>query len=237
MSNALAWIRKSKGDDDAIGLQQQRQQVAARADELADDVTTLDLGIQTGFSTLSRTDGDMLDDHPEVQTTIDDLRAGEYDHLVALDDRRICRDGYLEVIKHACTAGDCTIEYVRDIATDDLTHDIKRRVDRDTKEAEIEKSRAAVRERQARGYDHGRPKFGMEYDADGHYQVPGEDFSRVVAILEARAEGATFETIAESVGVATSTAHKVVDREAWYRDRAGERLADVEPVRTEEIET
>jgi len=43
MSSALAWVRKSKGDDSDIGLQEQRDVVGALADELADDVVTLDL--------------------------------------------------------------------------------------------------------------------------------------------------------------------------------------------------
>jgi len=224
MSNALAWIRKSKGDDDAIGLQQQRQQVATLADELADDVTTLDLGIQTGFSSLTRDGDGLLDDHPGVEAELSNLRAGEYDYLVALDDRRVCRDGYLEVIKHAATEGGCAIEYVRDVATDDLTHDIKRRVDRDTKETEIEKSRQAIQERQERGFDHGRPKFGMEYDDAGEYQVPGEDFEKVLDILEKRADGASYSEIVEATGVSRSTVHKVVNRRQWYEARAGSKL-------------
>ena len=224
MSNALAWIRKSKGDDDAIGLQQQRQQVATLAAELADDVTSLDLGIQTGFSSLTRDGDGLLDDHADVEAELSNLRAGEYDYLVAYDDTRICRDGFFEVIRHACEAGDTTIAYVADVETDALAHDIKRRVERDTKEDEIEKSRQAIQERQERGFDHGRPKFGMEYDDAGQYQVPGEDFDLVVDILEKRADGASYSEIAGATGVSRSTVHKVVNRRQWYEARAGSKL-------------
>ena len=50
MSKALAWIRKSKSDDDDIGLE-----------------------------------------------------AGESSHLVAWDDRRICRDEYFFVVQYTAT--------------------------------------------------------------------------------------------------------------------------------------
>lgn len=223
MIKALAWIRKSKGSDDDIGLTDQRHGVTRLAYTLTGswtNVDVLDLGVHTGFSTLSRNEDDMLDDNPRVEVALAELRAGAYDYLVALDDRRVCRDGYFEVIKHAAVSGDAEIVYVRDVAEDDLTHDIKRRVERDTKEEEIEKSRQAIRARQERGYDHGRPKFGMTYDDAGHYQVPGENFATVEEILERRENGETFAAIAEAVDEAESTVRNVVDREEWYRERA-----------------
>jgi len=227
MTKALAWVRKSKGDDDDIGLQTQRSEVFGHADELAAAVERVDLGVHTGFSTLSRDDDGMLDDHPEVAAVVDALRAGEYDYLVALDDRRICRDGYLQVIQHAATAGDCVIRYVRDVADDDLTHDIKRRVERDTKEEEIEKSKAAIAEKQRRGHDLGPPKFGMEYGPDSNYQVPGENFDDVVAIFERRADGDSLSEIADATDTPRGTVYNVLNRKAWYRDRAGERMPEV----------
>ena len=53
MSKALAWIRKSKGNDDDVGLEDQRENVPALAAELADEVEKLDLGVQTGFSSMT----------------------------------------------------------------------------------------------------------------------------------------------------------------------------------------
>ncbi|WP_144901382.1 serine integrase family protein [Halobellus captivus] len=219
MSRALAWIRKSKGSDDDIGLQEQRDAVHQLAAEVADEVETLDLGVQTGFSSLTR-DGDaelLLDEHPQVQDTVERLREGTYDYVVAWDDNRISRDGYFEVIRHA--AGDADFVYVGDVAEDDLTHDLKRRIERDTKEDEIEKSIRAIEERKERGYDHGRPKFGMTYDEQGHYQVPGEDFGKVREILRRRDRGETYAKINDDVGVSESTARNVVGRRHWYSAR------------------
>ena len=55
MSKALAWIRKSKGDESDVGLEGQRELVPALANEVADEVEVLDLGIHTGFSTMATT--------------------------------------------------------------------------------------------------------------------------------------------------------------------------------------
>ena len=38
MSKALAWIRKSKGDDSDVGLEEQRELVQALADDIANEV-------------------------------------------------------------------------------------------------------------------------------------------------------------------------------------------------------
>lgn len=222
MSSALEWIRKSKGSDDDIGLQEQRDRVNTLADELAEESEAVDLGIQTGFSTLSRDSdaGQLLDEHPEVLAAVDRLREGTYDYLVAFDDRRICRDGYLEVIRHAARSGGAEIVYVADVVEDDLTHDIKRRIERDTKEEEIDKSIQAIEARKERGYDHGRPKFGMTYDEHGHYQVPGEEFDKVREIFRRRADGQSFATISEAIDVPASTARAVTDRREWYEARS-----------------
>lgn len=230
MTKALAWIRKSKGRDDDIGLEEQREVVHELADELADETVPLDLGVQTGFSSMTRdSDHDqLLDEVPEVLDAIEQLEAGEYDYLVALDDRRICRDEYLSIIQYAANQGDCELTYVADVAEDDLAYDIHRRVERETKEEEIRKSQAALDRREEKGYDHGRPRFGMEYDKDGRYQVPGENFGKVLKILRMHSKGATFPEISDEVGVSTSTAHRVVDRREWYikRDKLGEDLTD-----------
>jgi len=220
MSKALAWIRKSKGDESDIGLKEQRELVQTLANDVSDEIEVLDLGIHTGFSTMTRDDpAGLLDQNESVQKHVNELQAGQYSHLVALDDRRICRDEYFSVIQYAATQGDAEIVYVGDVNEDDLTFDLKRRIERDTKEEEIEKSRRAIERRKEQGYDHGRPRFGMTYDADGHYQVPGEEFNTVLKIFQLDNAGDSRREIADTVGVPTSTVQNVLDRREWYTER------------------
>jgi hypothetical protein len=221
MSRALAWIRKSKGSDDDIGLEMQRSDVPALAEDLAEEVDILDLGVHTGFSTLSRDDEGMLDDHEDVQAAVDELRAGKYDFLVAVDDRRICRDDYLSIIEYACVQGDCEIVFVSDdVADDDLAYDIHRRVERETKEEEIRKSKAAIRERQERGMWQGAAPVGLQFDENGEYLVPDDDFEDVMAVFE-RVDEETYGEIASDLGVGKGTVSRIVDRgREFYESRA-----------------
>ena len=220
MSKALAWVRKSKGDESDVGLGEQRELVRSLANDVADDVELLDLGVHTGFSTMTRDDpAGLLDQNERVQERIAELEAGEYSYLVAWDDRRICRDEYFSVIQYAATQGDAELVYVGDVNEDDLTFDLKRRIERDTKEEEIEKSQRAIERRKEQGYDHGRPRFGMTYDADGHYQVPGENFDVVLDIFRHNRNGKSRRGISEVVEVPLGTVQNVLDRRDWYRER------------------
>ncbi|EMA64660.1 resolvase domain protein [Halorubrum lipolyticum DSM 21995] len=225
MSKALAWIRKSKGDDDDVGLEDQRELVRSLAEEVADEVEVLDIGIHTGFSSMTRDDpAGLLDQNERVQECVGELEAGEYSHLVAWDDRRICRDEYFSVVQYAATQGDAEIVYVGDVNEDDLTFDLKRRIERDTKEEEIEKSRRAIDRRKEQGYDHGRPRFGMTYDDAGHYQVPGEDFDTVLEIFRHDRNGKSRREIAEEVEIPLGTVQNVLDCRDWYVER--EKIAE-----------
>lgn len=221
MSRALAWIRKSKGSDDDIGLELQREQVQSLADQLADEVDVLDLGIQTGFSTLSRTDGQMLDDRQDVQDTVEDIEAGEYDLLVAYDDRRISRDNYFSRIEHACVRGGCELVFVSDdVQEDDLAYDIHRRVERETKQEEIRKAKAAVEERQQRGMWQGASPVGLTFDENGEYLVPDENFEDVLEVFD-RVDDETYGEIAADLGVGKGTVSRIVERgREFYESRA-----------------
>ena len=220
MSKALAWIRKSKGDDDDIGLEDQRELVRRLAEDIADHVEVLDLGIHTGFSSMTRDDpAGLLDQNERVQDCVGRLEAGEYSHLVAWDDRRICRDEYFSVIQYAATQGDAEIVYVGEVNEDDLTFDLKRRIERDTKEEEIKKSRRAIKRRKERGYDHGRPRFGMTYDDAGHYQVPSDEYDTVLEIFQLDSAGESRREIADTVDVPVATIQNVLNRREWYLAR------------------
>lgn len=84
---------------------------------------------------------------------------------------------------------------------------------------EIEKSIQSVNERLNRGYDHGPPRFGMEYRPDGKYQQPADDFDRVREIWSLRERGKSYHEIAESLGISSKTAYNVVNNREWYERR------------------
>jgi len=221
MTTALAWIRKSKGSDDDIGLQQQRRQVKALANEIADDVDVLDLGVHTGFSSMSRDSGVVLDDLPEVQQAVQDLENGSYDYVVGLDDRRIARDGYMSVIEYAATQGGAEFRYVRDVQRDDLSYDLHRRVERHTKEEEISKSREAIEERIKRGMWQGRPPYGLQFDDNGEYLVPGDKYETVMEIFEAFENGSSLSELSRELELSKGTIHNIKERgREFYEERA-----------------
>jgi len=222
MSKALAWIRKSKGDEKDIGLQEQRREVFTLAEEFADDIDKLDLGVQTGFSTLSRDGDDLLDEQKEVKNAVHSIREGEYDYLVAYDDTRVARDGYYKVIRHACAQGDTETVYVADIEEDDMGHGVRREVEKHVKQDEIQKARQAIAERKERGYDHGRPPFGFEYDDEGKHWVQNENFETAKNIIHARekSDPDTYDEIAERTGVSHGTISRILDRKEMYTEKA-----------------
>lgn len=219
MSRALAWIRKSKGSDDDIGLEQQRRDVTAAAEDLAGAVDSLDLGVQTGFSRLSRDDDSgLLDQHPDVQDAVEQLQAGRYDVLVAYDDRRVCRDGYLKVIEHACVVGNCDIVFVSDdVETDDLAYDIHRRVERKTKEEEIAKSKKAIEERQEQGCYQGRPPAGLRFADDKCHLERSDRWDDVMAVFDGLDAGETYSTIEDRTEFSPPAISRMADRgREWY---------------------
>ncbi len=218
MSKALAWIRKSKGSDDDIGLEDQREKVKALADELATTREDLDLGVQSGFSTMSRNDDSgLLDQNERVTDTVERIRDGEYDYLAAWDDRRVCRDEYFAVIEYAANQGGCEIVYFADVDDDDLTFDLKRRIERDTKEEEIRKAKRAIKVKKELGDDLGRPRFGYTYNSSKTEQLPDEDdFERALRVIQLREDGETYATISNKTGVSEGTISNILDRRDEY---------------------
>ncbi|CCQ32221.1 Resolvase domain protein [Halorhabdus tiamatea SARL4B] len=228
MKRALAWIRKSKGSDDDVGLELQREEVHALAEELGDEVDTLDLGVQTGFSTLTR-DPDAsttwIDQHLDVQDTVEELRSGAYDVLVAFDDRRVARDEYFSVIEHAAVQGGCDVAFVSDdVETDDLAFDIQRRVERKTKDEEIKKSKAAVKEKQENGHFHGTVPFGLAFTADKmHLEKHPVEWDQLLDAIERRENGETLASIADDIGTSAPTVSRMTNRGVeWYEEKLRE---------------
>lgn len=226
-TTALAWIRKSKGSDDDIGLELQRDDVLGLAEDIADDVDRLDLGVQTGFSTLTRDDDTgLLDQVPAVTDAVERLREGAYDYVVAFDDRRVARDEYFSVVEHAMVQGDAEFVFVSDdVERDDLAFDIQRRVERKTKEEEIAKSRAAVRSRVENGCWQGRTPYGLQFAADGcHLEKHADEWGVVEDVLErVNEDGESKSSVARDVSASRSTVSRIADRgRRWYTQRLEE---------------
>lgn len=225
MTRAAAFIRKSQGDEDDVSLTLQRDRVTALADDLADDVDTIDLGVHTGFSVHMRPNAEeRIDNNPDVLTLLEDLRAGEYDYLCAWDDTRLARDQFFWELKRAAIVGGCELAFVEESPEDELTFRVQRAVESDVKRREIQKSRAALEERENQGHDQGRPPFGLTYDDNGERWVPdresenGErsDFQKALDVVKARENGLSWRDVAAETGVHKDTARNIWDRRDRY---------------------
>ena len=223
MSNALAGVRKSKGSEDDIGLEEKREEVYSLAEELDPEFQKLDLGVQTGFSTMSRDDTGLLDQHPRVQDAVESIEAGTYDYLVAYDDRRICRDDYLAVTEYAAKRGGCEFVYVGDVQEDDLAHDIHRRVERETKEEEIRKAKAAIRRRQDKGYHQGRPPFGTQFDQNGVHLIRDPvEWETLVDVFTELEDGTPYRAIESDLGVSKATISRINSQGREFYEQYGQ---------------
>lgn len=220
MSSAIAFIRKSQGGDDDVSLTIQRERVPALADDLAENVETIDLGIHTGFSVHMKSGNeDRIDAHPQVQQLLTDLRTGKYEYLVAWDDTRLARDQFFWELKRATIIGECEIRYVESPPNDELTFRVQRAVESDVKRREIQKSQEALDTREERGDDHGRPPFGLQYDDDGRQWVPDREsgeFTIALEVIQLRESGTSWRKIADETDVSRSTARGIYDRRERY---------------------
>ncbi|MFC7251089.1 resolvase [Halomicroarcula sp. GCM10025324] len=226
-AKALTWIRKSKGTESDIGLEQQRESVQAVAEELAGTVETLDLGVQTGFSTLTRDEDakQLLDEREDVQAAVEDLRNGGFDLIVAYDDRRVARDEYFSVIEHACVQGDVEMVFVSDdVEENSLAFDLQRRIERKTKEEEIKKSKAAIRERRENGCYQGTVPFGLTFAADKcHLERHDHEWDIVEEVIERRENGESVRAVMDTTGVPATTVSRIANRGVeWYEEKLQE---------------
>jgi len=213
--NVLAWIRKSEGSDDDIGLKQQRRAVKQLAREYDEDFDTLDLGVQTGFSSMTRDDDQgPLDQREDVQRALERIRNGQYDIVAAYDDTRVCRDEFLQVITYALQQGNASFDFVTDVPEDSLTRDVQRAVSKRAKQEEIQKAKAAIQERMEQGYYQGGPPTGMEFQ-NGQL-VKSDEFETVERVLSLRDEGLSYGDIADDVELPKSTVYNIVQRRDTY---------------------
>lgn len=220
MSEAIGYSRLSQESDTSIKRQKQniRNYCEEKGLELVD---ILNDGQQSsGF------DGD----RPKYQQLIERVRAGEPDVVVLNDKRRIARDvdEVMRLVPDFREAG-VELHTVRDgplDLEDPLTAAIEivsAAAAHEEKMEEIEKSIEAIREKEKRGDDLGRPRFGMTYDdSTPPRQVPGDNFDTVLKILRLESKGLSYQEISDVAGVSSSTAHRVVKRRQWYVSRSQE---------------
>jgi DNA invertase Pin-like site-specific DNA recombinase len=221
MTDAAGYSRLSQESDTSIARQQRHIREYCEENDLT-LLTIHDDGEQaSGFDA----------DRSAYQTLRERIQAGELDAVVVNDKRRLARD-IDEVMRLVplLRSTDTELHTHRDGRLD-LSDPMRAAIEilmaaaaHEEKMAEIEKSIEAIEEKQERGDDLGRPRFGMRYSADGRRQVPGENFDVVLDILTLRNRGLTYEEIRERTGVALGTISNVLDRREWYVER--ERLAE-----------
>ena len=217
MTDTLGYTRLSQKSDISIRRQKEliREYCANRGFELA---AIYDDGQRSsGFD----------DDRPAYNEMMERVRAGEADAVVVRDRTRLGRDKHLRM-EHFARMARLGVELhtVEDghVDPEDPTALLREAMyaqqHDESKREEIKKSKDETARRLENGYDHGRPRFGMTYDDEGKFQVPGEDFDIVLDVLRAHSTGKTYREIEEEIGVSRSTAQKVVARREWYVERS-----------------
>lgn len=217
MSRAIGYTRLSQESDTSIDRQKRkiRDYCDDRGLELLE---ILDDGQRTsGFET----------DRAGYQEVKARIRDGTVGAVVVHDKTRIGRDfdermrfvldlREYDAELHSARRGPVDLSNPTDAAVESI-HAAK---DDEGKREEIEKAKEAVEERLEAGYDHGRPRFGMTYDGDGRYQVPGDDFDSVEDIFRLRDEGKTLAEIGAEVDTSVATVSRVLKRRDWYEERS-----------------
>jgi len=226
MPDAWGYVRLSQtGRDGTIDGQKETIREYVRDRDDLQLVTTLNDGTGTsGFDC----------DREKYTLLKEKIRDGSVDAVVVRDRDRLARD-FDERLRLLLLFREADVEYhaveeggrigLEDETTAGLEA-IKAAMSHESKKAEIVRSKEVTEDRIESGYDHGRPRFGMTYDEEGQYQVPGEDFDQVREIFLRRDRGETYAEISEGVGVAESTVQNVVDRREWYEKRSEIKLTE-----------
>lgn len=217
MTDAAGYTRLSQQSD--LSIPRQKENIREYCDE-------------NGFSLI-----DIFDDgeessgfdseRPAYQTLLDEVRDEQVGLVVLNDKRRIARDvdEVMRLVPDFREAG-VELHTVRGgkLEIDDplraAIEIVSAAAAHEEKMEEIEKSIQSIREKQERGDDLGRPRFGMEYDdSSPPKQVPGYRFEYVVTILEMRDQGESYLAIADELDISKSQVYRVVQRREWYDER------------------
>lgn len=221
MTDAIGYTRLSQESDRSIDAQKANIREYASANDFELFEIYDDGERASGFETESR---------EEYQRVRDRVADGTVTAVIVNDKRRLsrgfdetmrlildCRQSGVEI--HTYMDGQLDLEDPVGVAIEL----VQAASEAKAKKKEIERARDAVNERLERGDDHGPPRTGMEYGPDGRQQQPGDDFEKVVKVLQL-AEDHTYEEIQRKTGVPTSTANRIVQHREWYEERAGREL-------------
>ena len=216
MSKAVGYIRLSQ---DGMSLERQQRDIENYAD----------LG---GFNLVKvynegKHASGFDEDRPEYQAMLEDVDDGGVDVVIVPNLSRLSRDRKhrLQLLLDLDRADvDLhSVELGRAVDLDDdwelVQQSIRATTDDVEKRKEIERSKRATKERIENGFDHGRPPYGLEFDENGEYWVPNNNFVDVLEIFRFREQGKTYEWIAGEVGVPTSTAARIEQNREVYQKR------------------
>ena len=211
---AIGYIRLSQ---DGKSLERQRGDVEDYAEEQGFDLVEVynEGKHASGFD----------EDRPEYQSLLDHIGRGDISGVVVPNLSRLSRDRKerLRLILDLDAAGVQlhSFELGRAVDLDDdwelVQQSIRATTDDVEKRKEIERAKRATEERLGNGYDHGRPPFGLQYDEDGHYWIPGERIDDALSVIRLRKDGLSWRQVAEETGVNKDTARRVWDRRERYQ--------------------
>jgi DNA invertase Pin-like site-specific DNA recombinase len=217
MTTALGYTRLSQQSDTSIANQQANIRAYAETHGLTLAEVLSDGEQSSGFDT---------DELEAYHSLVERVRHGGIGAVIVNDKRRLVRDEN-EVMRLIADlrSNDVTL-HTHQSGQVDLSEPINAAIEilraataAEEKRKEIERSKEAIQKKQARGDDLGRPRFGMEYSADGRRQVPGDEFGTVLEVLKLEREGSTYDEIAETTGVPLGTVSRIINRREWYVER------------------
>jgi len=187
------------------------------------------LNLQTTRNEGDKTSG-FNSDRREYQLLREKIRAGDIDAVAVRDRARLARDfdDRLELLTEL-RSNDVELHVTEDGGKANVA-DVQSAgiecllamMDHVKKKIEIERSKQAVAERLENGYYQGKPPYGLEFDDDGQYLVPGVDFEHVLTIFQLRDDGMSYNKIAKEVPVSSSTVSNICDRREMYAEYAAE---------------
>jgi len=211
---AVGYTRVSQDSDTSIS--DQKREIRDLADEQG-------LNLHHIYNDGERSSGfnNNRPEYLEMQTALED---GEASILIVRDRDRLSRDKrersmlFYDLDEWAVELWTTAEGEPVDFDDDEtwLIEMIRGYMDDVQKRREIQQARKKVRERIENGYDHGRPPTGLQFDQEGQYWVPDDEFEVVMQALKLRNEGHSYSYIANETGIPRGTLANIFDRKDLY---------------------